>query len=186
MQASMKSSLKRVIQKLQRSEEGVTLVELLLALVISTIFAGIIITVFLSGTLGFRLTNDSSSLRAEADYLIASVMQDLNQTKFDAMTESNGVYTFHVLNDPKVSANGILYRESGYIDTGKTLSAASFSSSSNDVVLQSMDISIVDGAVEARVNQPSYYKSGLIELTITLSPANDPSETKTFKSAIPF
>lgn len=185
MQPFMKSSLKRAIRKLQRSEEGVTLVELLLALVISAIFAGIIITVFLTGTLGFRLTNDSSSLRAEADYLITSVMQDLNQSKFDAVTVNGDIYTFHVLSDPKISTNGILYREDGYMETGKQLSASSFSSSNEDVLLQSMEISIVDGVTETR-DDLLYVKSGLIELNITLSPADHPSQTKTFTSAIPF
>lgn len=186
MRHFMKSSLRPAILKLRRHEDGVTLVELLLALVISSIFAGIVITVFLSGSLGFRLTNDTSSLRAEADYLVSSVMHDLNQTKFDAVTKTDDLYTFYVLTDPKVSSNGILYRENGYVDTGKTLSSTALTSSSNEVVLQEVVVSIVGAEADARMIDQTYYTSGLFEVKVTVAPSSNPSQAKTFTSTIPF
>ena len=186
MRRFARSSLRQVTQKLRRDEDGVTLVELLLALVISAIFAGIVIAVFLSGTLGFRLTNDTSSLRSEADYLISTVMQEMNRTEFDAVEVTNGVYTFHRLGDPKLSAKGILYRESGYVATTASLSSASFASSNPDVLLQHATVTLKDGTADARDKRSRFYTSGLFEVSITLAPANDPSRPKTFTSVIPF
>lgn len=180
-----KNSLRRAIRKLRRREDGVTLVELLLGLVIAALFSGIILTVFLSGTLGFRLTNDTSSLRAEADYMIASVMNDLNETKFDAVSETGGVYTFHALSDPRLSSEGIIYREAGYTDTGTTLSSTVFTSSNQDVALQNVHVSVIDAIAESRDGQ-TYYTSGSIEISITLTPLNDATNAKTFTSTIPF
>lgn len=186
MRHFMKNSLRQATLKLRGHEDGVTLVELLLALVISAIFAGIVVTVFLSGSLGFRLTNDTSSLRAEADYLVSSVMRDLNQTKFDAVTKENDLYTFYVLSDPKVSTNGILYRENGYVDTGKILSSTSLASSSNEIILQNVIVSIIDGETDARITDRTYYTAGIFEVKVTIAPSSNPTQSKTFTSTIPF
>lgn len=186
MRHFVRNSPKRAILRLRHDESGVTLIELLLALVISAIFAGIVITVFLSGTLGFRLTNDTSSLRSEADYIISSVLQEMNRTEFDAVSLTGGVYTFHRLDNPKVSSRGIIYRESGYVAASTVLSSATFTSSNPDVVVQNATITLKDGKKDVRDKRNAYYTSGLLEVSVTLAPTNDLARSKTFTSVIPF
>ncbi|MBR3060846.1 MAG: prepilin-type N-terminal cleavage/methylation domain-containing protein, partial [Exiguobacterium sp.] len=75
---------------MKKRADGFTLVELLVTVVVASILSGVIITAFITGTLGFQMTNETSDLRSEADYLIASVLSDVNRTEFDAVTEVDG------------------------------------------------------------------------------------------------
>ena len=180
------NSLRRTFQSFRDREDGVTLVELLLALVISAIFAGIVITVFLTGSLGFRLTNDTSSLRSEADYLITSVLQDINQTEFDALTVSGDTYSFHRLHAPRISTEGILYRQGDYMeDAVFELAPSSFVTDNPDVTVQAVTIDIQDEVTDARSGREAYIVSGLMEIQVTLASRDDATLTKTFTSTIP-
>ncbi|KDN57035.1 PilW family protein [Exiguobacterium sp. AB2] len=180
------NSLRRTFQSFRDREDGVTLVELLLALVISAIFAGIVITVFLTGSLGFRLTNDTSSLRNEADYLITSVLQDINQTEFDALTVNGDTYSFHRLHSPRISTEGILYRQGDYMeDAVLELDPSSFVTNNPDVIVQAVTIDIQDEVTDARSGREAYIVSGLMEIQVTLASRDDATLTKTFTSTIP-
>lgn len=180
------NSLRRTFQSFRDREDGVTLVELLLALVISAIFAGIVITVFLSGSLGFRLTNDTSSLRSEADYLITSVLQDINRTEFDALTVNGDTYSFHRLHAPRISTEGILYRQGDYMeDAVFELAPSSFVTDNPDVTVQAVTIDIQDEVTDARSGREAYIVSGLMEIQVTLASRDDATLTKTFTSTIP-
>ncbi|TCI43428.1 prepilin-type N-terminal cleavage/methylation domain-containing protein [Exiguobacterium sp. SH3S2] len=176
-----------MFRKIRDREDGVTLVELLLALVISAIFAGIVISVFLSGTLGFRLTNDTSSLRSEADYIVTSVLRDINQTEFDALTVNGDTYSFHRLYAPRISTEGILYRQGDYeADAVLLLQPSDFTSTNPDIVLQAIDIDIQNEVADPRSGRESYITAGLIEVKVTLAPREDATLAKTFTSTIPF
>ncbi|MDX5322523.1 MAG: prepilin-type N-terminal cleavage/methylation domain-containing protein [Exiguobacterium sp.] len=180
------NSLRRTFRSFRDREDGVTLVELLLALVISAIFAGIVITVFLSGSLGFRLTNDTSSLRSEADYLITSVLQDINRTEFDALTVNGDTYSFHRLHAPRISTEGILYRQGDYMeDAVFELAPSSFVTDNPDVTVQAVTIDIQDEVTDARSGREAYIVSGLMEIQVTLASRDDATLTKTFTSTIP-
>ena len=180
------NSLRRTFQSFRDREDGVTLVELLLALVISAIFAGIVITIFLSGSLGFRLTNDTSSLRSEADYLITSVLQDINRTEFDALTVNGDTYSFHRLHSPRISTEGILYRQGDYMeDAVFELAPSSFVTDNPDVTVQAVTIDIQDEVTDARSGREAYIVSGLMEIQVTLASRDDATLTKTFTSTIP-
>jgi len=180
------NSLRRTFRSFRDREDGVTLVELLLALIISAIFAGIVITVFLSGSLGFRLTNDTSSLRSEADYLITSVLQDINRTEFDALTVNGDTYSFHRLHAPRISTEGILYRQGDYMeDAVFELAPSSFVTDNPDVTVQAVTIDIQDEVTDARSGREAYIVSGLMEIQVTLASRDDATLTKTFTSTIP-
>lgn len=180
------SSLRRTFRSFRDREDGVTLVELLLALVISAIFAGIVITVFLSGSLGFRLTNDTSSLRSEADYLITSVLQDINRTEFDALTVTGDTYSFYRLHAPRISTEGILYRQGDYMeDAVLELAPSSFVTNNPDVIVQAVDIDLRDEVTDPRSGRGAYITSGLIEIQVTLASREDTTLVKTFTSTIP-
>lgn len=180
------NSLRRTFRSFRDREDGVTLVELLLALVISAIFAGIVITAFLSGSLGFRLTNDTSSLRSEADYLITSVLQDINRTEFDALTVNGDTYSFHRLHTPRISTEGILYRQGDYMeDAVLELDPSSFVTNNPAIIVQSVDIDLRDEVTDPRRGREAYITSGLIEIQVTLASREDTTLVKTFTSTIP-
>lgn len=180
-------SLKRLSQKVKsfnKSSKGFTLVELLVTVVVASILSGVIITAFISGTLGFQLTNDTSELRSEADYLVTSILSEVNRSEFDAVTAINDTYQFHQLSEPRISSAGMIYREAGYEPISLNLSPDSYAPSNPNVSLDHISIRLIEPVYDAR--RPSYMTSGLIEIEMNLSLKSNPDSIKTFKSSIPF
>ncbi len=55
-----------------------------------------------NGTLGFRLTNETSELRSEADYLISSLLTEVNRSQFDAVRQTaDETFEFYQLSEPE-------------------------------------------------------------------------------------
>ncbi|MGE6491895.1 prepilin-type N-terminal cleavage/methylation domain-containing protein [Exiguobacterium sp. NPDC077395] len=180
-------SLRQLYQRLTdqtKREDGFTLVELLVTVVVASILSGVIITAFITGTLGFQMTNETSELRSEADYLIASVLSDVNRTEFDAVTEVNGTFQFYRLSTPDISDAGMIYREAGYVPTELVLSSDSFTPSNPQIIVERMTIELKDPIFDSR--RPTYMTGGLIEIEMDLSQTNDPDSVTTFESSIPF
>ncbi len=180
-------SLKQLFQKVKKiskRSDGFTLVELLVTVVVASILSGAIITAFLSGTLGFRLTTETSELRSEADYLISSILSEVNRSEFDAVTNVSDTYQFHRLSEPNISPAGMIYRQAGYESISLNLSEASYSPSNPNVVLKQISIQLLDPVYDPR--RPSYITSGLLEIEMVLSLSENPDSIKTFKSSIPF
>lgn len=180
-------SLRQLYQRLTdqtKREDGFTLVELLVTVVVASILSGVIITAFITGTLGFQMTNETSELRSEADYLIASVLSDVNRTEFDAVTEVNGTFQFYRLSTPDISDAGMIYREAGYVPTELVLSSDSFTPSNPQIIVERMTIELKDPTFDSR--RPTYMTGGLIEIEMDLSQTNDPDSVTTFESSIPF
>ncbi|UTT42058.1 MULTISPECIES: prepilin-type N-terminal cleavage/methylation domain-containing protein [Exiguobacterium] len=174
----------RKAKTLSKKSDGFTLVELLVTVVVASILSGAIITAFLSGTLGFRLTNDTSELRSEADYLVSSILSEVNRSEFDAVTMIDDTYQFHRLSEPKISSAGMIYRQAGYESIELNLSDSSYTPSNPNVILEQISIQLLDPVYDAR--RPRYMTSGLFEIELVLSLAENPDSTRTFKSAIPF
>lgn len=180
-------SLKRLSQKVNsfsKASEGFTLVELLVTVVVASILSGVIITAFISGTLGFQLTNETSELRSEADYLVTSILSEVNRSEFDAVTEIDDTYQFHQLSEPRISSTGMIYREAGYEPISLNLSPDSYVPSNPNVLLDTISIQVIEPAYDPR--RPSYMTSGLIEIEMNLALKSNPDSIKTFKSSIPF
>lgn len=180
-------SLRQLYQRLTdqtKREDGFTLVELLVTVVVASILSGVIITAFITGTLGFQMTNETSELRSEADYLIASVLSDVNRTEFDAVTEVNETFQFYRLSTPDISDAGMIYREAGYVPTELVLSSDSFTPSNPQIIVERMTIELKDPTFDSR--RPTYMTGGLIEIEMDLSQTNDPDSVTTFESSIPF
>ncbi|MGI1821426.1 prepilin-type N-terminal cleavage/methylation domain-containing protein [Exiguobacterium sp. TRN 1102] len=180
-------SLRRLYRQLTdqtKREDGFTLVELLVTVVVASILSGVIITAFITGTLGFQMTNETSELRSEADYLIASVLSDVNRTEFDAVTEVDGSFQFYRLSAPGISEAGMIYREAGYVPTDLILSEDSFAPSNPQITVERMTIQLKDPVFDPR--RPTYMTGGLIEIEMDLTQSNDSDSVTTFKSSIPF
>ncbi|WP_214815729.1 prepilin-type N-terminal cleavage/methylation domain-containing protein [Exiguobacterium sp. s59] len=180
-------SLRRLYRQLTdqtKREDGFTLVELLVTVVVASILSGVIITAFITGTLGFQMTNETSELRSEADYLIASVLSDVNRTEFDAVTEVDGTFQFYRLSTPGISDAGMIYREAGYVPSELVLSPDSFTPSNPQIIVERMTIELKDPIFDPR--RPTYMTGGLIEIEMDLSQTNDPDSVTTFESSIPF
>lgn len=187
MQRYVNHSLKRLSRKVKlfsKAAEGFTLVELLVTVVVASILSGVIITAFISGTLGFQLTNETSELRSEADYLVSSILSEVNRSEFDAVTKSDDTYQFHQLSEPRISSVGMIYREAGYEPISLNLSSDSYTPSNPSVLLNTFSIQVVEPVYDPR--RPNYMTSGLIEIEMSLSLKTNPGSTKTFKSSIPF
>ncbi|MCC5892596.1 prepilin-type N-terminal cleavage/methylation domain-containing protein [Exiguobacterium sp.] len=187
MRRYVSRSLKRLSQKaktLSKESNGFTLVELLVTVVVASILSGVIITAFISGTLGFRLTNETSELRSEADYLVSSILSEVNRSQFDAVTQIDDTFQFHRLSDPNIAESGMIYREAGYEAIPLNLSNESYEPSNPNIVLEAISIQLIDPTYDKR--RPSYMTSGLLEIEMRLSLATNPESAKTFKSSIPF
>ena len=180
-------SLKRLYRQLndqKTREDGFTLVELLVTVVVASILSGVIITAFITGTLGFQMTNETSELRSEADYLIASVLSEVNRTEFDAVMEVDGSFQFYRLSAPGISEAGMIYREAGYVPTDLVLSEDSFIPSNPQITVERMTIQLKDPVFDPR--RPTYMTGGLIEIEMDLTQSNAPESVTTFESSIPF
>lgn len=180
-------SLKRLSRQLTdqtKREDGFTLVELLVTVVVASILSGVIITAFITGTLGFQMTNETSELRSEADYLIASVLSDVNRTEFDAVKKVDGTFQFYRLSTPTISEAGMIYREAGYVPTDLVLSEDSFTPSNPQITVERMTIEVKDPVYDPR--RPSYMTGGLIEIEMDLAQTNASNSVTTFESSIPF
>ncbi|STO08739.1 prepilin-type N-terminal cleavage/methylation domain-containing protein [Exiguobacterium aurantiacum] len=187
MRRYVSRSLKRLSQKaktISKQSNGFTLVELLVTVVVASILSGVIITAFISGTLGFRLTNETSELRSEADYLVSSILSEVNRSQFDAVTQIDDTFQFHRLSDPNISESGMIYREAGYEAIPLNLSNESYEPSNPNIVLEAISIQLIDPTYDKR--RSSYMTSGLLEIEMRLSLATNPESAKTFKSSIPF
>lgn len=187
MRLYVSHSLKQLSQKAKafsKASAGFTLVELLVTVVVASILSGVIITAFISGTLGFRLTNETSELRSEADYLVSSILSEVNRSEFDAVTKIENTFQFYRLSDPNISESGMIYREAGYEAISLNLSNESYEPTNPNVVLKAISIQLVDPVYDPR--RPSYITSGSLEIEIGLSLADNPESLKTFKSSIPF
>ncbi|MFY7868895.1 MAG: prepilin-type cleavage/methylation domain-containing protein, partial [Exiguobacterium sp.] len=119
-----------------------------------------------------------------ADYLIASVLSDVNRTEFDAVTEVDGSFQFYRLSAPGISEAGMIYREAGYVPTDLILSEDSFTPSNPQITVERMTIQLKDPVFDPR--RPTYMTGGLIEIEMDLTQSNDPDSVTTFKSSIPF
>ncbi|WP_235181857.1 MULTISPECIES: prepilin-type N-terminal cleavage/methylation domain-containing protein [Exiguobacterium] len=176
--------LSRQLTEMKKREDGFTLVELLVTVVVASILSGVIITAFITGTLGFQMTNETSELRSEADYLIASVLSDVNRTEFDAVTEVGGTFQFYRLSAPGISEAGMIYREAGYVPTDLVLSEDSFTPSNPQITVERLTIQLKDPVFDPR--RPTYMTGGLIEIEMDLTQTNDSDSVTTFESSIPF
>lgn len=75
--------MRRSTKVFQQQSEGFTLVELLVSIVVASIFSAVILTVFISGTKSFRATGIISELRSEADSRIGIILNEVSG--FDAI-----------------------------------------------------------------------------------------------------
>ena len=75
--------MRRSIKVFRQQNDGFSLVELLVAIVIASIFSAVILTVFISGTKSFRATGIISELRSEADSRVGIILNEIGG--FDAI-----------------------------------------------------------------------------------------------------
>lgn len=60
-----------------KSEKGITVVELLLALTVSTIVLAIIFPIFTNGIKNYQAVNSEIALRNEADYIVGTILNEI-------------------------------------------------------------------------------------------------------------
>ncbi|MCP8968493.1 PulJ/GspJ family protein [Ectobacillus ponti] len=68
---------------IRRNERGVTLVEVLAALVLTVVISGILYSVFAAGLRTYNKIQTEGQLRDEADYMVARLMGELYSADYD-------------------------------------------------------------------------------------------------------
>lgn len=107
--------MRRSTKVFPQQNDGFSLVELLVAIVIAAIFSGVILTVFISGTKSFQATGIISELRSEADSSVGLILNEI--TGFDAIriTTANEL-SFYKKTLPSLNLDsGLLERTNGFI-----------------------------------------------------------------------
>ncbi|WP_313123003.1 prepilin-type N-terminal cleavage/methylation domain-containing protein [Exiguobacterium sp.] len=106
--------MRRSIKVFRRQNDGFSLVELLVAIVIASIFSAVILTVFISGTKSFRATGIISELRSEADSRIGIILNEISG--FDAIRiDEAQQLSFYKKTLPTLNPDtGLLERASGF------------------------------------------------------------------------
>ncbi|WP_290783152.1 PilW family protein [Exiguobacterium sp. UBA6309] len=106
--------MRRSIKVFRQQNDGFSLVELLVAIVIASIFSAVILTVFISGTKSFRATGIISELRSEADSRVGIILNEISG--FDAIrVDEAKQLSFYKRSLPVLNADtGLLERASGF------------------------------------------------------------------------
>jgi len=106
--------MRRSTKAFQQRSEGFTLVELLVSIVVASIFSAVILTVFISGTKSFRATGIISELRSEADSRIGIILNEVSG--FDAIRiDESKTLSFYKRTLPTLNnETGLLERASGF------------------------------------------------------------------------
>lgn len=78
--------MKRFVMNLKNNETGLTLVELLMVTVISTISTAIIIAIFINGLNNYKVINKEVQLRNEGDYILARILNEIFEASPDDVT----------------------------------------------------------------------------------------------------
>lgn len=107
--------MRRLIKVFPQRNDGFSLVELLVAIVIAAIFSAVILTVFISGTKSFQATGIISELRSEADSSVGLILNEI--TGFDAIRiDQVNKLAFYKKTLPSLSqATGLLERSAGFV-----------------------------------------------------------------------
>lgn len=107
--------MRRLIKVFPQRNDGFSLVELLVAIVIAAIFSAVILTVFISGTKSFQATGIISELRSEADSSVGLILNEI--TGFDAIRiDQANELAFYKKTLPSLSqATGLLERSAGFV-----------------------------------------------------------------------
>ena len=107
--------MRRLIKVFPQRNDGFSLVELLVAIVIAAIFSAVILTVFISGTKSFQATGIISELRSEADSSVGLILNEI--TGFDAIRiDQANEFSFYKKTLPSLSqATGLLERSAGFV-----------------------------------------------------------------------
>lgn len=107
--------MRRSTKVFPQQNDGFSLVELLVAIVIAAIFSGVILTVFISGTKSFQATGIISELRSEADSSVGLILNEI--TGFDAIrVDQAKKLAFYQKTAPRLSTDsGLLERSAGFI-----------------------------------------------------------------------
>ncbi|KAA0549229.1 prepilin-type N-terminal cleavage/methylation domain-containing protein [Bacillus sp. BGMRC 2118] len=91
------------IKKLFRDEKGVTLVELLAALAISTLVMTTIYGVYLTGVKAYKVIGVEGQIRDEADYVVSRIMSSIYDLSPDTIKPCPGeVNCFELINDNRL------------------------------------------------------------------------------------
>lgn len=119
--------MRRSIKVFRQQNDGFSLFELLVAIVIASIFSAVILTVFISGTKSFRATGIISELRSEADSQVGIILNEISG--FDAIrVDEAKQLSFYKKTLPVLNADtGLLERASGFQPFNATEEGASSS-----------------------------------------------------------
>ncbi len=107
--------MRRLIKVFHRQTDGFSLVELLVSIVVASIFSAVILTVFISGTKSFQATGIITEIRSEADTSISQILNEI--TGFDAIrVDEDKKISFYEKSLPRLNlSTGLLERSTSFI-----------------------------------------------------------------------
>ena len=206
--------MRRSIKVFRQQNDGFSLVELLVAIVIASIFSAVILTVFISGTKSFRATGIISELRSEADSRVGIILNEISG--FDAIRiDEAKQLSFYKKTLPTLNPDtGLLERESGFQPFNATEEATSSNTNvtpirytfaeqredGTELIYESAPQSIDDQSellqtftlsspeyqtIKSGNNSSRYIIHGILTITTKIQ-STDQEEVQTFKSTIGF
>lgn len=106
--------MRHSIKAFPRQNDGFSLVELLVAIVVASIFSAIILTVFITGTKSFQATGIISEIRSEVDTSVGQILNDIRG--FDAIrVDQENRVSFYERSLPRLNARtGLLERSTTF------------------------------------------------------------------------
>jgi len=180
--------------------DGFTLVEVLLSLVIAAIFSGVVMTVFLMSTKSFQTAESMTDVRTEADTLVTSLLTTVTSSGFDyAQVSADGteLKLFDARPTTIDPVSGLLVRSGGntsLLDPVPILTirlgegGLTLDSESSELVLMP-DIGAsrfdIKSPESVTVDGETYHSHGVLQVMLAIQSKND-DERITLKSGIGF
>lgn len=177
------NSLIKNFRLIYRRDEGLSLIEILVSIVIASILSAVILTVFLLGAKSFKQTDAISDVRSEADIMISSVLSDITTSGYDFVRLSDDGQTLSLYDATPLNVDpdsGLLVRinDQNMIMNPKPIKVLRFGEGAltltdreDELLLSSTGNASqfrIKKATSMTINGVTYYQHGILEIALKI------------------
>ncbi|UOE93317.1 prepilin-type N-terminal cleavage/methylation domain-containing protein [Alkalihalobacillus sp. LMS39] len=153
------------------NERGLTLIELLAGLVVSTVILGLIYGVTLMGMNQFNLTSKELQYRSEADYLIKMVLNEMYEFSPDRVTDDDNTLILAKEKAISIADDGIIEEKEAELEE-KSIRLEAGQLYVGDTPLLTGNVRLEEGSSLTVTCNEESCESGIIDIVFILSDPN--------------
>lgn len=177
------NSLIKNFRLIYRRDEGLSLIEILVSIVIASILSAVILTVFLLGAKSFKQIDAISDVRSEADIMISSVLSDITTSGYDFVRLSDDGQTLSLYDATPLNVDpdsGLLVRinDQNMIMNPKPIKVLRFGEGALTLTDREDELLLsntgdasqfrIKKATSMTINGVTYYQHGILEIALKI------------------